>query len=47
MAELPCRLVGGLGQGADEHRSERTPLCVSDGAQSATQASAVSGAASR
>ena len=32
---------GGAGEGATEHRSERTPRCVSEGAEGATNARAV------
>jgi hypothetical protein len=43
--ELPRGRAGGRGQGGGEHLSERTLVCVSEGAEPPTQAWAVRAAA--
>jgi hypothetical protein len=45
MNKLPCGHLGGPGQGAAEHVSERTATCVSERAEAATRPWAVQGVA--
>ena len=45
MSELLCGLLGGPGQGAAEHASERTPMYESERAEAATRPWVVQGVA--
>jgi hypothetical protein len=45
VTELPCVALGGREQGATEHASKRTAMCVNERAQGATRLWAVRGGA--